>query len=806
MDSYSFATYFNEASNNAGQGDIFDTERMQRIWDYGHGKIKTTTILQPNSTLWGDGYDYGNDNIDYYKVMYKKSTPSQEHNLSFSGGKGKTNFYISTNYLNQDGFIAYGKDNFQRISTSAKTNTLLNKWLSLNVNFKFSNDNHTQPSHLSDQLYDDMARQFWPTKPLYDPNGNLYDDHLIGLRDGGKQMTENNWLYQQAQFVITPIKKWRILIESNYRLNYQHQKTDYNTYYQLDINGNPGNTWQQNTSLNEYYYFNNYFNNNIYSDYEFSINDSHKFKFMAGFQSEINHYSDIYANRLGLLNTDDPSINTTTGVSNSGTITPPNISGQYTEWSTCGFFGRIDYDYKSRYLFEANLRYDGSSRFQESNRWGLFPSVSAGWNIAEETFFNSIKNVINYMKIRGSYGSLGNQNTSSIYPTYSAMNIGMANGDFIINQQRPNVASPPALISSSLTWEKISSYNVGLDYGMFNNRLTGSFDSYIRYTKDMVGPSIELPATLGTDVPLSNNTDLETWGFEFEIGWKDHLKNGLGYSAKFTLSDSQTKILRYSNPTNSLTQYREGQMMGEIWGYTTIGIAKTQGEMDKHLASLPNGGQNSLGTNWSAGDIMYKDINGDGKIDWGENTSKNPGDLSVIGNSTPRYMVGFDFSMDYKGFDFRTFFQGVLKRDVFINSYYFWGAAGDRGKWFSTGFVEHENYFRDDPNQYGGLNLDSYYPRPLFGTTKNQQVQTRYLQDGRYIRLKNLQLGYSLPNSILKKLQINKVRFYVSGENLLTLTKMIKIFDPETATGGPWSTGNVYPLSKVYSCGLSVTF
>lgn len=803
MDSYSFATYMNDANTNAGWGNVFNEERMQRIWDYQHGIITTSTIQDPNSTKWGDGYDYGNDNIDYYQVYYKQWAPTQEQNLSFSGGKNKTTYYLSSNYLNQNGFIAYGEDRYTRFTTSAKINTALKDWLSLNINMKFVEENYHQPRRLNDQLFDDMARQMWPTKPLYDPNGNLYDDHAIGLRDGGILTTTNSWLYQQAQFVITPLKDWRIILESNYRNNTYNRKQFSTPYYNLDINGNQGNTWDVDSSVSEYYSFNRYFSNNLYTDYEFILNNAHRFKLLAGFQNEINRYKDLGVGRLGLLKTDFPSINTTTGLSSAGLEVPPSVSGMYAEWATAGFFGRLNYDFNSKYLLEINLRYDGSSRFSQSKQWGLFPSASVGWNVAEESFFGVMKEYINYLKIRGSYGALGNQNTSSVYPTYSAMGIGIASGTYLINNKKPNIAWAPSMISAGLTWEKIISHNYGVDYGIFDNRLSGSFDYYIRYTNDMVGPSIELPEVLGTAVPLANNTDLKTWGFEFEIGWRDRLKNGFSYGAKFILSDSQSKILKYSNPTNSLTKYREGQMLGEIWGYQTIGIAKTQEEMDNHLASLPEGGQTAIGTNWKAGDIMYADTNKDGKIDWGENTSDNPGDVSVIGNTTPRYSFGFNLSMDYKGVDFQAFFQGVMKREVFQNSYYFWGMEGGRGKWFSTGFNEHKDYFRDDPNHYLGLNLDSYFARPLFGTVKNQQVQTRYLQDASYIRLKNLQIGYTLP--AVGFLKDSKIRIYVSGENLLTLTDMIKIFDPETVVGGPWSVGNVYPLSKVYSFGLNVT-
>jgi hypothetical protein len=204
---------------------------------------------------------------------------------------------------------------------------------------------------------------------------------------------------------------------------------------------------------------------------------------------------------------------------------------------------------------------------------------------------------------------------------------------------------------------------------------------------------------------------------------------------------------------------------------------------------------------WSAGDIMYEDSNKDGKIDWGSWTESDSGDAHIIGNNTPRYRFGLDMNFDYKGFDVRAFFQGVLKRDFWITNYYFWGVTSD--KWSSIGLVEHEDYFRD-ANSPLGQNLDGYYPRPVFGSGKNQEVQTRYLQNAAYLRLKNLQIGYTLPPGLTKRLGGQKFRVYASGENLVTWTKLAKMFDPETVDGG--SNRSVYPLSKVLSLGLSVTF
>lgn len=239
---------------------------------------------------------------------------------------------------------------------------------------------------------------------------------------------------------------------------------------------------------------------------------------------------------------------------------------------------------------------------------------------------------------------------------------------------------------------------------------------------------------------------------------------------------------------------------GEIWGYEAVGLAKTQEEMDAHLATLPNGGQNTIGLDWGAGDIMYADLNGDGKIDGGAGTIDDHGDLKIIGNTTPRFNFGLDLYAYWKGFDARIFLQGTAKRDYFQNSYYFWGAL--HGVWWSMCLKEHEDYFRDDPDHVLGLNTDSYYPRPVWGSDRNRQVQTRYLQDASYLRIKNLQFGYTLPHKLMSKFGVGSLRVFFTGENLATLTRMTTIFDPETIGT---LKGNCYPLSKVYAFGVNVT-
>lgn len=802
MDSYTFALYFNDASVNGGNAPHFDAAKLKRIKDFQDGKITSTIIPSPNNaSRWADGYDFGNDNNDWYKVMYRDNSFSQEHNISLTGGTEATSYFLSGNYLDQTGMMKFNQDGYNRYGATVKVNTKIADHLTANYSNRFLRETYHRPSALTDGFYEAIGRQGWPTLPLYDPNGYLYSSPspALEMAEGGEDNQAKDWMYQQIQLVFEPVKGWKTFAEANYRTQTQFRHWDSQQTYNHDVSGVPY-LYKRTSNVYEYGFKENYFNTNIYSEYSKSL-AKHNFKIMAGFQYEDTRYRDFSAQRNGIIVSDIATLNTTSGLDADGKVIAPVVNGQYQNWATAGLFSRLNYDYDGIYLLEANLRYDGSSRFRSDKRWGWFPSVSAGWNIARENFWKDRFEFANTFKIRASYGNLGNQNTNNWYPTYLTMPVGTANGAWLIDGGRPNTASAPGIVSSTLTWETIKSYNIGLDFGFLKNRLTGSFDWYNRKTLNMVGPAPELPVILGTPVPQTNNTDLKSLGFEFEIGWNDRLKNGLGYNVKFLLSDYQTTVTRYPNATMSLNTYRTGQKLGEIWGYSTIGIAKTQAEMNAHLATLSNG-QSVFGSQWAAGDIMYADFNKDGKLDWGSWTQGDSGDAHLIGNNTPRYRVGLDINLDYKGFDFRAFFQGVLKRDYWQSSYFFWGATSD--KWWSTGLVQHEDYFRNDPNSPLGLNLDSYYPRPTFGSGKNQQTQTGYLQDASYIRLKNIQLGYSLPNKLIKKISAQKFRIFASGENLVTWTNLAEMFDPETIDGG--ANGSVYPLSKVLSFGLSLTF
>jgi TonB-linked SusC/RagA family outer membrane protein len=780
----------NQASINSGNGAWFSESKLAQIKAAQSDPSMTTMFANSNNRweVWDANDILPIANTDWLKEQFGNSF-SQEHTLSVNGGSEKMNFYFSANYLDQDGILRHGDDNRQRYAVTGKINANLYSWLKMTYSTRFTRTDYQAPTVMvngTDEFYHNMCR-YWPIIPTVDPNGHyVAESYIERLKNGGLYKQQADVFAQQFALRATPVKGLTINAELNYRVNNNNNHTDWQTTYGYNVNNEPFVDSNANSAVKEYNYKSNYFNPNLFAEYAHAFGD-HNLKVMGGFQSEWFRQRTITAQQYTIL-AGLPTLDTTG--------TTPTVGGNYNSWTTAGFFGRVNYDYKGRYLAEANLRYDGSSRFLSGNRWNLFPSFSAGWNIAQESFWEDYTNAVNTLKLRGSWGLLGNQNTDNWYPFYPTIGYTASGGNWIVNDAKPNIASQPSLVSALLTWEKNRTWEIGLDWGAFNNRLTGSFGYFQRKTYDMVGPATELPDILGAAEPKVNNLDMTSKGWDLQISWRDVI-NKFSYGVSLTLSDNIVVIDRYPNDSKDLSKtYYKGARYGEIWGYTTIGIANSQEEMDAHLATT---NQSYLGSNWTAGDIMYKDLNGDGKIDRGQYTADDHGDLTVIGNSTPRYNFGLNLDAAWKGFDLKVFFQGTLKRDYMAGSATFWGATGT-GKWQALGFTVHEDYWTPE-------NTNAYYPRPDWSGSRNTYTQTRYLQNAAYARLKNVTLGYTLPRALTQKAMIENLRLFVSGENLLTITNFTGVADPELVGAGyGGNIGKTYPLSKTVSCGLSVTF
>lgn len=800
-DSHSFALAINDQLANGGQAPMYSQNKLQQILDYQQGK--STQYMWDRGGRWNSFDDPEREDImpagntDWLRTHFGSSF-THEHSLSVNGGNEKNQYFLSANYLDQGGLLNYGNDNSQRYSLNARINAEIAPWLNVGYTSRFSRVDYDAPSFTGGDdirgnvFYFDMVR-YWPVIPVVDPNGYYTAESKIDqIQNGGRENTQTDILTQQLALNFEFIENWRINAELNYKTNTLYRHRDWQTAYAYDVNEIPYAVANTTTSVSEYTYKSNFFNPNIYSDYETELGNGHYLKGMVGFQAEL--YKDRnFSGARDNIASGIPTLNTTSS--------NPRTGGGYGHWATAGFFGRINYNYMERYLVEANLRYDGTSRFHRDERWNWFPSFSAGWNIAREEFFEDFTDTMSNLKLRASWGELGNQNTDNWYPFYRTIGMANANGGWLLNGQKPNTSWETDLVSSLLTWERTQTLDIGLDLSMFRNRLNMNFDWFQRKSLDMVGPAPELPSILGIGVPRVNNLDMTSRGWEIQLNWRDVI-NEFRYGVTLALSDNTVTIDKYPNESKSLSLYYPGAKIGNIWGYETVGIAKTDQEMQDHLASLDKGGQSALGSNWGAGDIMYKDVNGDGKIDGGKNTVGDSGDRKIIGNSTPRYNFGLNLDGAYKGFDLKVFLQGTMKRDYMPGggSTMFWGAVG---YWQTNFFEPHLDYFRPEGTSNPmGANVNGYFPRPL-ENGRNRQSQTRYLQNAAYARLKNVTLGYTLPASITQDWGVSNLRFFVSGENLLTLTSL-KMFDPETVGVGNWD-GATYPLSQTFSFGLSVT-
>jgi TonB-linked SusC/RagA family outer membrane protein len=515
---------------------------------------------------------------------------------------------------------------------------------------------------------------------------------------------------------------------------------------------------------------------NGYIEYENTFAKKHYVKAMAGYNEELKQNRNFSVTAKNLIDPTLPSL-----VPNSDPA--PVVGAAQSEWAVSGSFFRLNYFFDNKYLLEVNGRYDGTSRFPRGNRYIFAPSISAGWRISEEKFFTPLTKYVNQLKFRGSYGTLGNQATSSTYPYIATMPVGQGGYVFDNNLTSPYVGAP-GLVNANFTWEKVTTFNLGLDASLLDNRLSIAFDRYTRTTRDMLVGSFPLPAILGTAPPARNAAELETKGWELNLAWKDKAFHDLHYSVAFNLSDYTSTITKYDlNPTGLISDYYVGRKFGETWGYTTDGFFQSQEEVQKSPS------QNGLGySRWVPGDIKYHDLNGDGKIDVGANTVSNPGDQRVIGNATPRYRFGLNLSAEYKGFDITLFFQGVLKRDYWLGGPYFWAFADDE---WSVPMQYHMNSWTPD-------NRNAYYPLTQFGAWWNRQTQTKYKQNAAYTRLKQATIGYSVPAALLKRYKIDRIRAYVTCQNLFEITKLHKAFDPELLEA------TAYPLSRAVTFGLQV--
>ena len=580
---------------------------------------------------------------------------------------------------------------------------------------------------------------------------------------------------------------------------------------------------------------------NLFTTYNLSLNEDQNFKFMLGMNRVGFKASSQELQIAQLVDYNNPQFGLATG-----TISVPNyigssmpggvpgaVAGGTEYWdSQLGFFGRINYNFKEKYLLEANLRRDGSSKFPTDLKWQWFPSFSAGWRINEEPWMDWSSNFMDELKLRGSWGSIGDQSVpNDLYvPTMG----GLFN-NWILGPSRLYQYGTPPSVSQSIGWQNITTLDIGADVRVLNGALGLTFDWFRRDTEDMIVPQEGLPATYGTPAPQSNLGSLRTNGIELQLDYTHQFDNGLRLNFVGTFSDAITKITKYGTTksigTVTSPVYYVGRTYGEIWGYETdrlyqvddfvydangklVEITTEEGFKVYQLADENGATQGELQAGnfmFGPGDVKFKDLNGDGVINDGNRLTDDHGDLKVIGNSTPRYEYSLRMGADFKGFDFGIFFQGIGKREI-------WG----------DGFLAIPGYNSADgamPQAFAGDfwredRTGAFYPRPYnqagSSTTLNMQPQTRYLLNMAYVRIKNITLGYTLPANLTERVHLNKVRVYGSLENFFTFDHLGDLpIDPEAVSGySMWNTSNYnlgrtgvgVPTFKSASMGLQLSF
>lgn len=840
-----------------------------KIW-----QDKWGSVVQPNDPMlygrdWyvdANGRKIGLRTYDPYDYMVEEWTPTQTHNLSLNGKSGKTDYNIGLGYLDQTGMVKPAKvDDFNRYNGSIRIGTDVTNWLRVSAGAMYSKRKKQYAYATNSTTADPWLYLYrWSTiYPMTTEDGDPLRSPASEVAAANTAFQETNYNSLNGAVTITPLKDWKI------NFDYTHANQEYITKrpgtrytardtwssaivkndaagnriyvndagqvvpsttagampaYQLAMNtytgsgSNPDHVYrlanndQRNTT-------------NLNTTYDLKIMDDHLFKFMLGMNKvswvSANNWSQI----LQLVDYENPQFSLAFGTQTAG-------GNEYWE-SQLGFFGRLNYSYKEKYLIEGNLRYDGTSKFPTDLQYRYFPSFSAGWRVNEESWMDWASTKLDALKVRASWGKIGDQSVpNSLYvPTMT----GLLN-TWIVSNARIYQFGTPGAVSTSVTWQDITTLDLGLDARFFNNELGVAFDWFRRDTENMIVPLEGIPATFGTGAPQSNYGSLRTDGIELQLDYTHRFKNGLGINLVATLADAKTKIMEYGT-TNSIDSWYVGKTYGEIWGYETdrlyqkedfeygsdgnlIVVKSSDGYNVNKLADPTVATQGRLQAGnfvFGPGDVKFKDLNGDGVINPGNRLIKNAegkpdyGDLKVIGNSTPRYEYSLRAGADYKGFDVSVFVQGVGKRDIWGD-----GFLAIPGYNSSDGAIPQAiagDFWRED-------RTDAFYPAPYnqagSNSTLNMQVQSRYLLNMAYLRIKNITVGYTLPKELMNKIDVSKLRVYASLENFFTFDNLGTLpIDPEEISGySMWNTSNYnlgrtgvgVPTFKSASVGLQLNF
>lgn len=781
-----------------------------------------------------DGYYRYYGNTDWYNYLYNPARLQQDYNVSVSGKSGRANYYVAGRFYDQEGMFRqmHGDNRYRTYSLRGNVTVELAKNLKYTANVAFADNMTTYPGPEDlDRLITGLAINQSPVFVPYNPDGSVVTQvkqlsgsisittNRIGqlLTHSGLNRKESSKYNIKNSLVFTILPGWTLTGSYAFALRNtenQHRLKNWScgmgpTYFY--------NYYNQSDSMRDMYkqlmQREMEHNVDVFSNFSHGFEGGHNFSATVGGQ----YYNQSFiGTSITALNLSDETLSSfAVARVEDGYV----ISESIRQLKTLGFFARVNYDYKGIYLAEVSARADGSSRFEKGKRWAFFPSASLGWRISEEPFFAPAKSIVNNLKFRYSYGALGNQQMSSYYPYYDIVTSGKVMSYTLDGTSKITTSSVSAPVSSGLTWETVSTHNLGMDLSLLNDRLSLTAEGYIRDTKNMLTNSITLPSVYGASTPKENCADLRTKGYEIYLTWKDNFKLGkdlFNYSVTATLGDYKTTITRYNNPTRKLGDHYVGETLGEIWGYHVEGLFKTDeeaAEYQSRINSTPVQGvvfsaKNPEESRLRAGDVIYSDLNGDNMISKGAGIVGNSGDRKIIGNSNPRYLYSLRLGADWKGFDFSMFWQGIGRKDWYPTngdkSFNFFGPYALA----SAGFI-HKDF---ESMCWNEDNTDAYFPRRRarlsFSGSALGEVNDRYLQNIGYIRLKNLSFGYTFR---FKK-AVDKLRLAFDGENLWywsPLKKHCKIIDPELATVKSDyypSTGSGFAFPCTYTFNIQLSF
>lgn len=766
---------------------------------------------------------------DYIGKLYRNHMTSQTHNISVSGSDDKFDYYVSGRYYGNNGIFDtdVNPESYKILNGRMKMGYKVTPWLRISNNTDISWTKYVMPQTYSEgngNIWRNIADEGHPCSPIWNPDGTLSHSAVYSVGDYLYGHSNRGYINRQVKTTFAAQAKF---LDDRLRLNadFTYRNKDFNTTvkkvksefsrYEGTTETISGTQSYLSETIRNY----EYLATNEYVEFEDTFAGKHYFKALLGYNYEQETYKNTYSYNDDLLTPDVTNINLAMGIDNR------SITGDYYRWRTVGAFARINYAFADRYLIEVNGRYDGSSKFPQRQRWAFFPSVSVGWRLTEEPWFKVSKDAVSNIKFRASFGALGNSNVGN----YAYDETFSFDNGRIINGAKVRYTSAPAPIPESLTWETAQTLDFGLDMSFLKGRLSFTGDYYIRKTLDMytVGPT--LPDVFGASSPKGNYAEMTTKGYEITVRWNDSFNlagKPFNYGLKASLVDYKSIIDKFNNRKKELstaaynTNYYAGMVVGEIWGFVSNGLWQNQDEIDAAEAGALAAGQKyynplmqtSKTYKLYPGDIKFEDLNGNGYIDRGQNTVDDPGDRKIIGNSEPRYIYSFGIDLEWNNIFLSAFFQGVGKQDWYPSNEasVIWGQYNrpyaQMPKWHLN------NYWTED-------NPDAYLPRyagyyaPFYKGTNN--ANTRYLMDVSYIRLKNLQVGYTLPSKWTDAIRMKKVSIFFSGENLWTWSPMYKYTRDIDVTANIYGTDSVlsstgdgfnYPTLRSYSLGLNITF